>query len=197
MTVPVSILIPTMPGRQAELALTIGGYQRTAPGSQICVTMGEQSWGAGLNKLTSEDADHDWLLFAPDDAVPKPGWLEAALAMWEDGFFPCARYLDSTGKGVHANDELPHDTPVTWTRLFLLPRALYDELGPVIDATWWADIEYSERIVDAGYACRICYPFAFTHLDGDRSWLTPEKEAEQRATYQRAVTLKTGVPHLG
>lgn len=184
-----SVLIPTLAGREGVLGETVGGYRATAPGCKILTVEG-RSWGAGLNELTAM-TDSEWLLFAPDDALPHPGWLEAAMGFWSRGWFPAARYLDLEGEPCHGQDGLADGEPVTWTRLFLLRRELFERLGPMIDATWWADIEYSERIVDAGFSCHSCGGFVFTHLDGDRSWLTEAEETRQRLVYEARVREKS------
>ncbi len=187
----VSVLIPTVAGREQVLEETTAGYQETAPGCEILITTG-RSWGAGLNEL-AELATNELLLFAPDDALPGPGWLEAGVEMLERGVIPIARYLNRDGSPLGEQDGAAHGAPFAWTRLFLIPREIFRELGPMIDATWWADVEYSERIVDSGRPMQICGPFAFTHLDGDRSlWLDDVEMERQKTLYDGVRARKMG-----
>ena len=85
---------------------------------------------------------------------------------------------------MHPVDEIPGGVPVGWCRSFLLTREIYERVGPFIDATWYADWDYSERLVAAGIPIVSCDGFAFTHLDGPRGWLTAAEDARQRAEYE-------------
>lgn len=185
-----SVLIPTLSGREGELFQTVAGYRATVPDAEI-LTVSDLSWGAGLNLLAARSSG-DLLLLAPDDAVPSPGWFEAAYGFLTRGIAPGARYLRPDGSGEVDKDEFPDGTPCTWTRLFLLQRSLFERLGPMIDTTWWADIEYSERIVDSGIPMQTCWGFSFSHIDGDRSWNTEVEERRQRELYEVRRAQKLG-----
>ena len=73
------------------------------------------------------------------------------------------------------------------------PFAIYAKVGPFIDATWYADWDYSERLVKAGYPIIATDGFAFTHLHGPRSWLTQAEDERQRREYE-ASHIRQGLP---
>jgi hypothetical protein len=185
-----SVLIPTLRGREGVLFETTAAYRASAPGCEILTVEG-LSWGAGLNELLPRSSG-ELVIYAADDAAPLAGWLEAASAFLESGRIPAARYLDRDGKGLVEQDDSPDGTACAWTRHFCLPRELAQRLGPLLDLTWWADIELSERIVDSGLRLEVCSGYAFTHLDGDRSWLTEQEEARQRELYEVRRAQKLG-----
>jgi GT2 family glycosyltransferase len=104
--------------------------------------------------------------------------------MLDEGVEPASRYFTRDGDPVHPVDVMPHGERVGWCRSFLLTRELYERVGPFIDATWYSDWDYSERLVAAGVPILACDGFSFTHLDGPREWLTGAEDARQRAEYE-------------
>jgi hypothetical protein len=184
----VSVLIPTT-GRRPELLATVEqAHQDVAEADRFTLevlTVVGYTWGRGLNQLAGV-AQGDYLLTICDDTVPWRGWFPAARAFLDHGLTPVCRYLTPEGVPLQPRDELPNMEPVAVNRSFLLTRALYAEIGPFIDATWYADVDYSERLRAAGYELHACEGFAFTHLDGERDWWSREVEQRQREAYWRS-----------
>lgn len=179
----ISVLIPTVGTRPGELLDVIQAFQNQH-GDEVEVLSHEGgSWGNGLNILAQRARGSFWLTCC-DDTVPHKGWLAAALPVLESQRMPASRYLHPDGSGLHAFDELPDGEPLSWTRSFLLTAALYEQVGPFIDTTWWADVDYSERLLDAGWPIVTCDGYTFTHLPTEREWLTPEREQQERETYE-------------
>lgn len=193
-----AILIPTLPNRTAELAIVTAEFERQ--GFPVYIWRIGGSWGAGLNALAGvllEATTYAYWFTGCDDIVPHEGWFDAARAMLEREASPASRYFHPGGEPLNpAADNLPHGTPMTWCRSFLLTPAIYREVGPFIDATWYADIEYSERLDAAGWPIRACDGFSFTHLDTTlRDWRTEDVAAAELAEYERSVALRnTGTP---
>jgi hypothetical protein len=187
----VSVLIPTLPERAAMLAQVVEGFEADTVEVEVLTCEG-RSWGGGVNELAGGARGGYWLTCC-DDTVPLPGWFRNARVMLDGGAMPASRYLDLEGRGLKPEiDEAPHGTPLPWSRSFLWTPGLYERLGPMLDLTWWTDIEYSERIVDAGIPIRACEGFSFTHLAGERTWLTDEEHDRQRETYEQARAAKMG-----
>ncbi len=188
-----SVLIPTVGGREQMLLQVTAAIRVEHPDAEILITEG-RSWGAGLNALLAPpgsvnrliigQATGDYISCCCDDTVPQEGWFEAGRAMLDSGVEPASRYFTVDGDPVHPVDEMPHGETVGWCRSFLLTREIYERVGPFIDATWYADWDYSERLIAAGIPIRACDGFSFTHLDGPRGWLTPAEDARQRAEYE-------------
>ena len=177
-----SVLIPTVGDRRPMLNQVTAAIKAEHPGAQILSTV-VSSWGKGLNEMMPS-AVGEYVSCCCDDTVPQDGWFEAGRALLDTGVMPASRYFTVDGDPVHPVDEIPGGVPVGWCRSFLLTREIYERVGPFIDATWYADWDYSERLVAAGIPIVSCDGFAFTHLDGPREWLTAAEDARQRAEYE-------------
>ncbi len=179
----VAVLIPTVGGRDEMLDRVRAAYFQQAPDFYV-LTVGGYSWGEGLNVL-ARNAPGDYWFCGCDDVLPHEGWFGAARRMVDDGLTPATRYFDVAGEPLRpGTDDAPGGTPIAWCRSFLLTPAIYAEVGPFLDATWWADIDYSERLAASGRPVTACDGFSFTHLDGPRDWLTVEEHDRQRALYE-------------
>jgi len=177
-----SVLIPTTGRRPKLLAQVFEALHETVPDAQVLVLEGV-TWGEGLNRLAERATGAYWSCCC-DDTVPLPGWFEAGRTMLDEGYEPCSRYLNPDGSPLRpGTDDMAHGSPVAWARSFLLTPAIFAQVGPFLDATWYADIEYSERLHAAGWHILACDGFSFTHLDGERDWQTPEENAREQALY--------------
>lgn len=88
----ISVIIPTVKGREAWLEKCVAAYRATTPDLDLVVVRGAKScgiaWQRGLKR-----AKGDYLHFTADDLVPMPGWAEAALSISAAGGIPSARVL--------------------------------------------------------------------------------------------------------
>lgn len=185
-SVPVlSVLIPTIDGREAMLEKVKEAFRELHGDTVEILSTKGYSWGSGINELTNMASGQYWL-FACDDTIPQPGWFDAARAMVDEGLTPASRYFHKDGTPLHERDVQPHGTPVEWCRSFLVTRQIWEEIGTMIDTTWWADIDYSERLDASGRTVTACDGYNFTHLDSERTWLTTEEEDRQRKVYEEA-----------
>lgn len=185
MTPELSILIPTTGRRHELLRVVTCTYVAQYPECEV-LTTSVYSWGEGLNQLAKRAKGQYWLT-ACDDILPHAGWFEAARAMVDEGYTPATRYWRKDGSPLRpGTDDATHGDPVAWCRSFLLTPEIFKATGEFIDTTWWADINYSERLA-VQHPILACDGFSFTHLDGDRDWLTEEEEARQRTIYEAAA----------
>jgi GT2 family glycosyltransferase len=187
-----SVLIPTTGRRPELLERCLEAYtdrHGVPPGiapvvPEVAVIDG-YTWGEGLNQLAKRASGDYWLCIC-DDTLPWPGWFEAAKAKVDAGFTPASRYFQPTGEPLHPSDMIPDGEIVPWCRSFLLTPEIYDEVGPFIDTTWYADTDYSERLRASGREIVGCDGFCFTHLNGERDWLTAEEQARELLEYQKS-----------
>lgn len=180
----VSVLIPSVGTRPEMMEQVVNAFARQSTEVEILPITG-YSWGQGLNEL-SKAATGDYWLCACDDTVPHEGWFEAGRAMLDNGAMPASRYLNPDGSPLHPLDAASHGTELGWCRSFLLTPTLYARIGPFINTTWFADIDYSERLIAAGVPILACDGFAFTHLDGAREWRTEAEAGREKAEYERS-----------
>jgi GT2 family glycosyltransferase len=71
-----------------------------------------------------------------------------------------------------------------WSRGYLLTPAIYEKVGPFIDASWYVDFDYSERLIAAGIPIVACDGYSFTHLDGERDWHTAVVDDQERRLWE-------------
>lgn len=191
----VAVCIPSLPERTVMCADTMTTYlAQTTEDLQVSVEAirGHTQWGEGCNQLANSghrlslDPD-DYLLFTCDDAVPRPGALAAAVAHHRaTGQIPGCRFYQHGEPMDPSYDAAPHGQVSPWTRIFLLTRATYAQVGPLLDITWYSDIDYCQRLNEHGYTITMCDGFSFDHLDAPRSWAANGEVQRQHAVYHAA-----------
>src|SRR4030095_9075877 len=86
----ISIIIPTVKGREFSLDRCIKGYQETFDDIEILVYPNDgNTCGTAWLKGAAE-ASGDYLHWTADDIVPHPGWAEAAMDCVDGGDIPAA-----------------------------------------------------------------------------------------------------------
>lgn len=182
----VSILIPTTGRREALLAETKNAYAATLAGIEHeILTTALHSWGGGINELRTR-AKGELLLYAADDATPHPGWYQSGVAALARGRCPAARFLTRDGTPEAWQDQAPDGFELHWTRFPFLPASVADQVGPLLDLSWFVDFDYSRRLEVAGWPIVACEGFVFTHHDAPRDWLNAGEQARQRQVYLAA-----------
>ncbi len=189
----VAALIPTMTHRAPMLELVRAAF--VEQGAEVFAITGA-TWGQGLNELAyikERGPDRfDYYSCACDDTVPWPGWFRAARELVDEGLTPASRYFHPDGEPLNPDaDLLPHRAEMSWCRSFLITPAIFAEVGPFIDATWYADIDYSERLAASGRPVVACDGFSFTHISDERDWRTAEVAASELAAYEASVARRS------
>ncbi len=185
----VRVQIPYVEERRATtLEATLTGYYAQEGVDVDLVTLTGFSWGQAHNvMLAAEFPDADYVLLGCDDVVPHPGALAAAVRFHvETGDLPGCRFLQDGDPLDPSYDAKPHGEDTNWSRFFLAPPAVYAQVGPLLDLSWFVDVDYSQRMNEAGHRLRMCDGFVFDHLDPPRLWATPDEVARQRAVYHAA-----------
>lgn len=187
------MLIPTLPKRAELLQVVVARFHDIARRDSACsgleiLTISGTTWGEGCNQL-ARAASGDVLFLGADDALPAdPLWFSNALAVLEQRQIPAARFLDRRYHPINPQvDAAPAGVEVGWTRLPLLYADTFREVGPLLDATWYADHDYSERLTAAGWPIVAAPNFSLVHLDGDRGWLTEAEHERSQRLYEAAV----------
>jgi len=86
----ISVVIPTVKGREYSLDRTLKGYQETYDDIEI---IGIPNTGKPCGIAWAEgakEASGDYIHITADDLVPHPGWAEAAIACADAGIMPAA-----------------------------------------------------------------------------------------------------------
>jgi hypothetical protein len=198
--VDLSVLIPTTGRRPEILAATCERWEANSKAEgftmEILTTQLTQlyTWGEGCNQLLTR-AKGEYVALVPDDVLPcEEGLFATALKAFDENVMPLGIYFHENGEPLHPNiDLLTHGQEHGWSRCFLLPQDLVQQLGPMIDATWYADVEYSERLLHRGWKIEARDNYWYTHLEAPRDWLTDEEEQRSRELYEKTVKERDSV----
>lgn len=182
----VTVIIPTIRGREETLARVVNAYRETGA-DRVLTSIGHKTAGEAGNDLMlclPHGCEH--VLLTTDDMLPHAGWLDAALKVAAPGVVPVARCLRVDGQPLQERDGWEPGRESSWTRLFFLSPATFKHVGAFLDATWYIDLDYCERLQAAGYKLLTTDGFTFTHLDGPRDWHTPEVDKHEVGLYHAA-----------
>lgn len=180
----VSIIIPTITGREESHARCVASYKATKPAGIILqlITVPDRpdcgtAWNDGAAVATGE-----YLHITADDIEAHPGWLEAALTALEHGYVP-SPVLDLPWGGTDG-DIGPDGEPARMTPLPFLRREDWPG-SPAIH--YWSDVAVSERLHAAGHDIRWCHAYRFTH---HRVQDQARRAMERRFTQDKATYLQ-------
>lgn len=161
-----SVVIPTIDGRQESLKRTLASYRKTLRDVEyeLVVVENYPSWPAACNhgyRQTVGDVIH----FGSDDLAPIAGWHVPALEwLAQHNELPAARVMNGRANGVFDNIADGADGAlVHFTRVPIMRREQYNLIGPWPEIPYYADIWLSEKARALGINTRILYGYAFVH----------------------------------
>lgn len=175
MTPRLSIILPTIAGREELLDLTTAAYDQTvADPAEIVVvserpTIGE-AWNAGMI-----EAEGEYVLLGADDLVPFPGAVEAAIEAAERGVYPApwitrpdgsTEASGSMGGGMLLGAATPDGTICNSSPIPFFARSLWDAIGTSLPIHYYADDYLAWRARGAGLEIEVVSDYRFTHLEG-------------------------------
>ena len=159
-----SVVVPTISGREDSLARTLAAYEDTLYGcsNEIIIIQDAPTWPEACN-MGYEKAKADVVHFGADDLEPLPGWWKPALKhLKETDELPAAAVYNPDGVLSNeidgANGDLVH-----FTRVPILRRDQYERIGSWPEIVYYADIWLSEKARTLGMRTRILYEYAFLH----------------------------------
>lgn len=203
MTPRVSIILPTIAGREDLLAVTREAYEQTVQGEAEIIVVRErptigEAWNAG-----AAEAEGEFLLLGADDLVPFPGAVEAAIDAASEmgdsasgGIYPVpwitrpdgsTEARGSMGGGMLLGSEAPEGTVCNSSPIPFFARSAWKAAGPSIHAHYYADDYLGWRARVVGLDVRLVGAYHFQHLEG-----TVGRPAVQaRAVADRNLYLQT------
>lgn len=189
MTRVITVVIPTVAGREVDFARCVAAYRQRSVHELRIVTLHDmptcgEAWNAG-----AEQANGDYLHFTADDLEPHRGWDVAAVAAADAGELPAPRIVRPDGRldycGVHGR-ELPDGMRVSMSVIPFMTMAQWQAIGPVLPVHYFSDNWISWRGRLAGFPTVVRRAFAFTH-----HWATAGRGAgmtyEQRMAHDRKI----------
>jgi hypothetical protein len=187
----ITVVIPTVSGRETDLARCLDAYRTRSVHDVYPVTFKDlgtcaEGWNNG-----ARFAKGDYLHFSADDLEPHEGWDVAAIEAVDAGFLPAPRIVNPAGKldycGVHGV-EMEDWAPVQMSVIPFMPMRLWEQVGPVPSIHYFSDNYVSWRAAREGWPTVVRRAFSFTH-----HWALPGRGAgmtyEQRMAHDRDVFL--------
>lgn len=160
-----SVVIPTIDGREGSLARAQAAYLRTGPAEmEIIVVRNLANWPAACN-AGYRRAVGDRLHFSADDLEPLEGWWQQALP-WLDEHdeLPAPKVFNHSADGEWDNAVDGPDGGVPhFTRIPLMTRDQYERIGPWPEIPYASDVWLSERGRTLGIETRMFHSYAFVH----------------------------------
>lgn len=160
-----TVVVPTISGREKSLARTIASYEETLQGvaHEIIVVKDENSWPRACN-VGYERAQGDVIHWTADDLEAVPGWYDDIPAFLENDEVPAPAVYDYSRDGKFSNAEDGPDGETTmFTRVPLCRRDQAERIGLWPEITYYADIWFSEKARSVGIETRLLYSYAFVH----------------------------------
>jgi hypothetical protein len=164
----ISVIIPTVPGREKLFEVVRGAYLLYGAGDQALEVIVEYdhptvgcAWQAGAEK-----AQGDYIHMGNDDCQPQPGWFEHAVEAVNRGFLPSptVRSQDGVWQSLPKwGHETPDWTPVECATIPFLGRRQWEAVQPLLTSHYYSDNFITYRAVAAGWPCVLRKGYAFIH----------------------------------
>jgi hypothetical protein len=161
----ISVVIPTIKGREHHLERCIDAYQQRTEDFEFIFEVDHRTcgsaWLAGGTKALG-----DYIHFTADDLEPHPGWWEAAVRCIDSGCLPCPRILrpdgslESCGQWGTETDE---GTETDIARVPFLSRQMWERGAWVLPAHYYTDNWIATRGRQLGIPTVVCRDYGFTH----------------------------------
>jgi Glycosyl transferase family 2 len=161
----ISVVVPTIPGREDHLARVIAAYEATTPDLQLIVEHDHptcaHAWNAGAARATG-----DYLHFGADDLVPAAGWWEPAVEAVDLGLMPAPRIVNADGGLDYCGEHGRELTDWRMVQMSVVPfftAAQWRLIGPCLPIHYYSDNYLSWRAAQAGHPTVVRRGYQFTH----------------------------------
>jgi GT2 family glycosyltransferase len=173
--VTVSVVVPTIKGREALCEQTVAAFRATVPAGALQIIIVKdrpcigQAWNDG-----AEASDGEYIMLAADDVLPHPGWLEAAVLAADESYYP-APLLTLVGGGVLSTGSMGGGwlltgcadwAPVCSSQFPFVSAYAWREIGPSLDIHYFADDYLAARARATGLIVAYREGYHLTHLEG-------------------------------
>lgn len=168
----ISVVIPTITGRENLLEQTVAGYRATAD-VEIIVVKNRKSCGEGWNAGASK-ASGDFLHFSADDLIPQAGWADAGIMAAEEGWWPSPRLLDPDGTiqsdgsmgGGMLLPEHRHIVKCVSSPFPFMETRDWQDIGPCPPLHYYADDYLAAKAREIDLDVMAVPTYCFVHLGG-------------------------------
>lgn len=158
----ISIVIPTIKGREDWIRKAVRTYTRETPGAEIIVVEGEPSCGEAWQK-GYEQSTKEYVHFTADDIAPAPHWYSTAMSLLNQGIVPACNVKDGNNRpalcdsplglmGHHPNVLVP-----------FLTREMLEKGGWLLPIHYGSDDWVTYRAAELGYPIQLCLQYIVWH----------------------------------
>ena len=163
----ISIVIPTISGREHWLARCTDAYVRTLGPFpyELIVLRDRASCGIAWNEGI-EQAKGNYIHLTADDIEPCDGWVTPAVMAVKRGELPAARILNTDGTLQSCGTdhlEHPEGEEAFVARIPFATREQLDAIGPMMDEQYMGDYWFSHRGRQVGYRSVVRRDYCFFH----------------------------------
>jgi len=185
----ISIVIPTVTGREHWLQKCVASCERTVPNLELIVVSGKSSCGEAWQGGVMQ-ASGDYVLFCADDIELHDNWLQAACQVVDNGFVPAPVIYNTDGSlqscGGSWERMEPDGNKTDFSRVPFASKELIAQIGPIPPLHYYSDNWFTAKARRLGFDPVVCYGFSITHH------LAPEQRLDERlspdgAEYNRLV----------
>jgi len=190
--VRLTVVIPTITGREQDVARCVNAYETTSPaGYELVIVKDKTSWPAACNEGFRQSTG-DVIHFTADDLEPLVGWWQDVLTALEtEDILPAAKVLNHSADGVWDNacdgpdGGFPH-----FTRVPIMRRDQWERIGEWPEYNYVADVWLSEKGRTLGIQTKMFHSYAFVHhwaQHGRDDGANVQSEANARLAELRAA----------
>lgn len=163
----ISVLIPTITGREDTLARAIDAYNTRSKGFEVEVitVLNYPTWPSGCNEAR-KFATGDILHYSADDLEPLEGWADAMLDSLNQGFIPGARLWDYEKKGepIYQGYDGPSGSLVRLARVPAAMKDLANRIGDIpAPIHYYSDNWFTDKANLLGWPTRVQSGYDFLH----------------------------------
>jgi hypothetical protein len=189
----ISVIVPTVPGREARLERCLDAYRRrTVAAVELIVIHDAPTCGVAWN-VGAGKARGDYLHWTADDLEPADGWDLAARETADTGAIPAPVVLRPNGtvesSGGFWDRQVADGQPTDNTSVVPFCTAeQWERLGPHLETHYFNDNYFTWRARQAGMDVIVRTGYALTH-----HWALPGRKGdEQMRRDQQTFLAATG-----
>ena len=166
----ISVVIPTIPGREEHLERAVAAYRQHTEDVEIIVETGHDCVGKGW-QAGAERARGEFIHLTADDLEPHAGWWQPMADAVERGLCPCPVVLNPDGSlqsagavGWELQLAIPEDCAHTgWTTVPFMSREQWSLVDPMLPLHYCTDTWVSVRLGRHGIPTVVRTGSVFTH----------------------------------
>lgn len=153
----ISVIVPTIAGREKWLEQCLKGYELTVPDAEIIVVKDlpscAEAWQEGAKRATG-----DYLHFTADDTVPAYDWWHSPIDMLDRGVIPVANVMEDGKRFI-----CPTPMGVLKVMIPFLTRGMLDLDGWFLPVHHGSDDWVTYRAWRLGFPIEFCPRYIIHH----------------------------------